>query len=340
MNNQIGEDMSNKDYSIQLFKQARIQGWLSAETKKIFENILKTQHDLSNIKHVILQKKILTEDQLGHLTAVIEDQDRTDNANQNSRVSLFYLQNTSKTYKTPNGFFPALKNISLNIYQGEILGILGFSGSGKSTLLNILGLLSTPDDKGDIFFQGKLYRKLTNRQRDILRNKNFGFIFQESHLLAHLSTLENVALPLRLQNYSEAECIERSKNMLRHFMNRSEREHENMFFHKKPSQLSGGQKQRVASARALVHNPQVIFADEPTGNLDFDTGTMVMDILLRAAKEHDTTVIIVTHNPSQARKYCDRFVWMENGQLKSRVSTAMDNTMSLVKTLSGKELKI
>ena len=157
--------------------------------------------------------------------------------------------------------------------------------------------------------------------------------------MGHLTTVENVALPLRLQNYSNSVCLERAKHILLNFMNKAEQENADIFFSKKPNQLSGGQKQRVAAARAMVHEPEIIFADEPTGNLDFDTGQMVMEILLKAAKEKGTTVVLVTHNPSQARQSCGRFIWMENGLLKKNLATAMDSTLRLMKQLSGKDLR-
>jgi len=333
--------MAENKYGKRMLKKARAQGWLSVETKAKFERIIQERQSDTHeeLAEKLLKHQILTENQIEQLKGELQEETLY-HMEVTKRNSIFHVKDLYKSYKTPEGEFHALKGINLTIYQGEILGVLGFSGSGKSTLLNILGLLTTPDPVGEIYFNGSTYRELKPKQRDSLRNKQFGFIFQESHLLAHLNAIENVALPLRLQNISESECIERSKQMLLNFMTQSEKEKEKVFFSKKPAQLSGGQKQRLAAARAMVHQPQVIFADEPTGNLDFDTGQMVMDILLKAAREKDATVILVTHNPSQARRYCNRFVWMENGLLKGHLSSGMESTMRLIKQLSGKDVKI
>lgn len=333
--------MVENKYGKRMLKKARAQGWLSVETKAKFERIIQERQTDSHeeLAEKLLKHQILTETQIEQLKGELKEETIL-HMEVTTRNSIFHVKDLHKSYKTPEGEFHALKGINLTIYQGEILGVLGFSGSGKSTLLNILGLLTTPDPVGEIYYNGTTYRELKPKQRDALRNKQFGFIFQESHLLAHLNAIENVALPLRLQNIPESECLERSKEMLRNFMTQGEKDKEKVFFSKKPAQLSGGQKQRLAAARAMVHQPQVIFADEPTGNLDFDTGQMVMDILLKAAREKDATVILVTHNPSQARRYCNRFVWMENGLLKGHLSTGMESTMRLIKQLSGKDVKI
>ena len=330
--------MVEDKYTKSLLKLARSHGWLSAQTKIKFDEIAKANLSVNEKLKRVKQNNILNEGQLEQLQALVEDEDlkKGDLAR---KESIFYAKNVSKSYDTVGGKVRALKNIDLIIYQGEILGILGFSGSGKSTLLNILGLLSTPDKNSKIYFNGFSYATMKPKQRDLFREKHFGFIFQESHLLSHLSAIENVALPLRLQNYSTKECLRKSEEMLSNFMTDGEKKDKKLFYSKKPNQLSGGQKQRIAASRALVHSPEVIFADEPTGNLDFDTGQMVMKILLKEAQEKHTTVILVTHNPSQARQYCDRFFWLENGLLKKKLSGEMQNTMIFMKQLSGKDFK-
>jgi ABC-type lipoprotein export system ATPase subunit len=262
------------------------------------------------------------------------------------KTVLFALKKVSKTYETPEGLFQALgpsvpddicpKGVYLEIKEGEILGILGFSGSGKSTLLNILGLLATPDKGSEIAYGGQCYHDLSQIQKDSLRSEKFGFVFQEAHLLSHLTTVENVALPLRLQKKPGKVCDEKAKEMLVKIMNDTEKKKIREFFAKKPCQLSGGQKQRVAIARALVHEPKVVFADEPTGNLDFDTGLKVMKTFTALAREKKSTVVLVTHNFSQAREYCDRFIWMEGGILKTMVEEKPAVTFVLMDQLTGK----
>ena len=333
--------MADTSYLSRLITKARAQGWITVDAMPTVNRILQEMEEakIPEVLKRIQKENILLEGQIEQIQSQLEEEDLYQ-IELPPKPTLFYLNNVCKTYKTPEGSFQALKEATLTIYQGEILALLGFAGSGKSTLLNILGLLSTPDPNSNIYYNGIPYQALRTKQKDALRKKEFGFIFQESHLLSHLSALENVSLPLRLQNCSNADCLGRAREMLAHFMTESEKEHKTSFFSKKPSQLSGGQKQRVAAARAMVHNPKVIFADEPTGNLDFDTGEMVMEALLKAAKEYHATVVLVTHNPSQARKYCGRFLWMEGGKLKNHLESDMGSTLRLIKKLSGKDLKM
>jgi putative ABC transport system ATP-binding protein len=328
------------EYINRLIKKAALQGWLSQEKEILAEKIVQESRHASAMELLkrIMQQNVLSEDQIDQITAELEEESQL-HVELPSRPTIFYIRDVMKSYRTPEGLFYALHEVSLQVYKGEILAILGFSGSGKSTLLSILGLLTTPDQGSRIYYNGILYESLRQEERDQLRKQKFGFIFQESHLLGHLSTLENVALPLRLQNCANAECVERARKMLLKFMNDTERQKTEAFFSKKPAQLSGGQKQRVAAARAMVHEPDVIFADEPTGSLDFDTGQNVMNIFVNTVREKRTTVVLVTHNPSQARHYCSRFMWMENGKLKNRLDSAMESTIRMVRQLSGKEFK-
>lgn len=335
---QIQLALQQSEYWARFLKRLEIQMWLAQDKYNQVQAILDQSESipLNEIYKKLIKEHLLTEDQIGQIQAQLEEEN-VSGIEGPSLCSIFYLKKVLKTYPTPEGPFQALRGVSLSIYRGEFLGILGFSGSGKSTLLNILGLLSTPDAGCQIFYNGTCYQTLAPSERDHLRRQKFGFIFQEANLLAHLTTIENVALPLRLQNYPNSECIQRAEQVLLGFMNEHEQAKAHSFFSKKPSQLSGGQKQRVAAARAMVHNPEIIFADEPTGNLDFDTGQTVMKLLSQAAREKGTTVVLVTHNPSQARQFCNRFLWMENGLLTRTLSSGMDNTMRMMKQLTGKD---
>ncbi len=329
------------DYISRFLKKVQAQKWLSQE---LFDALNKCLIQLKStnpkeIQQKIIEQGILTQGQIEQIYAQMEEEELR-GMESPLKPAIFYMSKVCKSYQTPEGIFAALKGITLTVYRGEVLAILGFSGSGKSTLLNILGLLTTPDPGSKIFYNGTSFSSLSQRDRDQFRKKKFGFIFQEAHLLGHLTTVENVALPLRLQNRPNHECIERSRKMLLSVMNATELKDPEVFFAKKPNQLSGGQKQRVAAARAMVHEPEIILADEPTGSLDVDTGQKVLEILINAAKQRGTTVVLVTHNPSQARQSCNRFLWMESGELKSNLATAMDSTMRLMKSLSGKEFKI
>lgn len=324
----------NVFYTRILLDKAKDKGWITQRAVTEAEKFLEEMENVSlpEIFQKLQTENILTKEQLRQLKQEEEEEETPKDV-------LFELKNVVKSYKTPEGTFRALKGINLTIYQKEISAILGFSGSGKSTLLNVLGLLTSADPGSIIQYENTTYDQLGEEQRDTLRRRDFGFIFQESHLLSHLSAMENAALPLRLQGYSGKKCAARAREMLSYFMTDAEKQKPKLFFGKKPGQLSGGQRQRVAAARAMVHKPKVIFADEPTGNLDFDTGHMVMTALLKAAKDHGATVVLVTHNHSEARQYCNRFTWLEDGLMKTHLASAPETTMVLVKQLSGKELR-
>jgi putative ABC transport system ATP-binding protein len=204
------------------------------------------------------------------------------------------LHNIEKVYRTDTVETLALNKVSLNIAKGEFLSIMGPSGCGKSTLLNIMGLLDEPS-KGDIRIDDQKTDNLSDRQLAQFRNKKIGFIFQSYHLINDLQVLDNVELPLlyrpttaseRKRLATEALAKVGLANRIKHF----------------PSQLSGGQKQRVAIARAIVGNPEIILADEPTGNLDSAMGNEIMDILLQLNKNDGTTIVMVTHDENMAHK--------------------------------------
>jgi putative ABC transport system ATP-binding protein len=204
------------------------------------------------------------------------------------------LQNIEKVYRTDTVETLALNKVSLEIAKGEFLSIMGPSGCGKSTLLNIMGLLDEPS-KGEVKIDNQKTDNLSDKQLAQFRNKKIGFIFQSYHLINDLQVLDNVELPLlyrsttakeRRQLATEALAKVGLSNRVKHF----------------PSQLSGGQKQRVAIARAIVGQPEIILADEPTGNLDSAMGNEIMDILLQLNKNDGTTIIMVTHDENMAHK--------------------------------------
>lgn len=206
---------------------------------------------------------------------------------------MIQLKNIEKVYRTSTIETLALNNINLNIEKGEFLSIMGPSGCGKSTLLNIIGLLDNPSN-GDVEIAGQRTNGLADKQMAQFRNKTIGFIFQSYHLINDLPVLDNVELPLLYRSTSgkersrlAAEALEKVglSNRMKHY----------------PNQLSGGQKQRVAIARAIVGKPEIILADEPTGNLDSNMGHEVMDILQQLNQE-GTTIVMVTHDENMAHK--------------------------------------
>ncbi len=209
-------------------------------------------------------------------------------------TTMIQLQNINKVYRTDTIETLALNDINLDIARGEFLSIMGPSGCGKSTLLNIMGLIDEPSS-GQVTVAGQVVRDYNGKAIARFRNQHLGFIFQSFHLINDLPVIDNVELPLLYRRTSGKERRELAaaaleqvglKNRMAHF----------------PSQLSGGQKQRVAIARAIVGRPDIILADEPTGNLDSVMGNEIMDILFRLNEEHGTTVVMVTHDENMARR--------------------------------------
>lgn len=214
------------------------------------------------------------------------------------------ITNLEKIYRTEDVETIALNKLSLEIKEGEFVAIMGPSGCGKSTLLNILGLLDDPDG-GSFIFNGLEIAGYNERQRADLRKHNIGFVFQSFNLIDELSVFENVELPLI---YTGIKAAERKK-MVDAVLEKVQIMHRRNHY---PQQLSGGQQQRVAVARAVVNNPKLILADEPTGNLDSSNGNEVMELLTRL-NEQGTTIIMVTHSEHDAR-YSHRIVRMLDGQ--------------------------
>ena len=215
------------------------------------------------------------------------------------------LDNISKIYRTKTIETTALNDIDLHVPKGEFLSIMGPSGCGKSTLLNIMGLLDLPST-GNIFVDGQSLTKFGGKQLAKFRNEKLGFIFQSFHLIPDLNVIDNVELPLLYRsNISAKERRELAAAALESVGLANRKSHF-------PNQLSGGQKQRVAIARAIVGKPDIILADEPTGNLDSVMGDEVMDILIRLNKEDKTTIVMVTHDERMAKK-TDRLVRLYDG---------------------------
>ena len=220
---------------------------------------------------------------------------------------MLQLQHISKVYHTGDQEFHALKDISICFRENEFVSILGQSGSGKTTLLNIIGGLDQYTS-GDLLIQGKSTKQFKDRDWDSYRNHTIGFVFQSYNLIGHQTALSNVEIAMTLSGVSKAERKKRAIEVL-------ERVGLKDHLYKKPSQMSGGQMQRIAIARALVNDPKVVLADEPTGALDSETSVQIMDLLKDIAKER--LVIMVTHNPELAQKYSTRIVQVLDGNILS-----------------------
>jgi putative ABC transport system ATP-binding protein len=215
------------------------------------------------------------------------------------------ITDLKKFYRTEEVETSAINNISLEVKKGEFLAVMGPSGCGKSTLLNILGLLDDLDE-GSYLFNGTEISDYNEKKRADLRKHNIGFVFQSFNLIDELTVFENVELPLIYTKMPAAERKKRVEEILEKVQILHRRNHF-------PQQLSGGQQQRVAVARAVVNNPKIILADEPTGNLDSNSGNDVMQLLTQL-NEQGTTIIMVTHSEHDAR-YSHRIVRMLDGQI-------------------------
>lgn len=211
-----------------------------------------------------------------------------------------------KVYGKRSTAFKALKGIDLDIFEGESVAIIGKSGSGKSTLMHLLALLDRPTS-GTVKIDGIDSAKLSGRELNRLRNRTFGFVFQQFFMNPNDTVLENVVLPLKIAGVGRRE----RRNLAERALNTVELSERLKF---KATDLSGGQKQRVCIARAIVNNPKIIFADEPTGNLDSATGNKVIELLFNLNKEKHVTLIIVTHDEDLA-KLCDRQIRIMDGEI-------------------------
>ncbi len=218
---------------------------------------------------------------------------------------IYRIVNVSKIYGKGRLAVKALKNISFNVLKGEFLVIMGPSGSGKTTLLNILGLLDKPSS-GKVFFLNKDVSLLKDSEASEYRAKHIGFVFQQFNLIPWLTALENVEVALAIGGCPRRIRRDRAYSLLK-LVGLEERAHH------RPRELSGGEQQRVAIARALANDPQVLLADEPTGNLDSKSGAQIISILRRLSKE-GKTVIVVTHNP-QIAEVADRVIYLRDGML-------------------------
>jgi putative ABC transport system ATP-binding protein len=221
-------------------------------------------------------------------------------------MSIIALHQVSKTYQVAGNLCTALDAVNFQLNPGERVAIMGASGSGKTTLMNILGLLDHPTT-GHYYLNGQAVNHLTEDERAALRNRTIGFVFQSFFLLPRLSILQNVSLPLHYRQCDKHEIAIRAQQMLAKVGLAQ-------LTHHKPNQLSGGQQQRAAIARALVGNPAVILADEPTGALDSQTGQLIMDLFIELNELEKVTTIIVTHDPKIAEQ-CQRIVHIQDGKI-------------------------
>ena len=220
---------------------------------------------------------------------------------------LIRVKNMYKIYNPGENEVRALDDVSLEINQGEFIAIVGHSGSGKSTFMNMLGCLDTPDS-GEYFLDGKDVANLSDNELSDIRNHKIGFIFQGFNLIPNLDALGNVELPLIYRGLGKQQRKEIAGEAL------SKVGLENRMDHR-PNQLSGGQQQRVAVARAIAAQPPIILADEPTGNLDYQTGQEIMKLICASRELYRQTIVMVTHDMDSAN-YADRIVYMEDGALR------------------------
>ena len=218
-------------------------------------------------------------------------------------------RNLRRSYLTGTQSVDAIKGIDLDISKGEFISIMGPSGSGKTTLMNIIGCLDSPSS-GEYYLNDKLVSELSDNELATIRNNEIGFVFQSFHLLARNSALDNIMLPLKYAGKDKVSALERSQEVLKQVGLSDRASHT-------PAELSGGQQQRVAIARALVNKPSIIFADEPTGNLDSKTGAEVMS-LFKDLNANGQTIILITHEESIAMQ-SNRIITIMDGLIKSDV---------------------
>lgn len=226
-----------------------------------------------------------------------------------NKSNLIEVKNLVKVYRDGNTYFKALNGVSFSIQKGESVAIIGKSGSGKSTLMHLLAALDKPNE-GEILINGQNIAKMKKRELNRLRNQTFGFVFQQFFMNPKDTVLQNVILPLKIAGVSSRKRKEIALKALEAVELTDKAKN-------KASNLSGGQKQRVCVARAIANSPEIIFADEPTGNLDSKTSKKIEDLLFGLNKESGITLIIVTHDESLAAK-CDRQIRIQDGQIVSK----------------------
>jgi putative ABC transport system ATP-binding protein len=239
------------------------------------------------------------------------------------------LINISKIYGRGEGLVNALMDINLQIEDGKFISIVGKSGSGKSTMMNIIGALDKPTS-GDVISNGKILSKMTDDELAEYRNKFIGYIFQSFYLEPTFTVLENVAMPLTISGMKKAEREELARKAIKQLDLEDKT-------NKKASELSGGQKQRVSIARAIVHNPDIILADEPTGNLDSHNGQEVIK-LLQNISNSGKTVILVTHNIDDAYK-TDKMVLLKDGYIQKIIENSEETKQQAVNNFSDYDAK-
>ena len=227
----------------------------------------------------------------------------------NNSQPLLSAKNLNKTYKEGKMVTEVLKDVSFDIYPKSLLAIIGSSGSGKSTLLHLLGGLDQPTS-GEIMFKSQQLNRLSEQEKARLRNQEIGFVYQFHHLLPDFTALENVAMPLLIGGVSPSEAKKRAMVMLESVNLVKRANH-------RPAELSGGERQRVAIGRALINNPALVMADEPTGNLDKSSADAIFDLLVKLNREHGTAFLVVTHDLALANKL-DQQLIMSDGQLSYR----------------------
>ena len=209
-----------------------------------------------------------------------------------------------------------LKGVDLNVQQGEIVSIVGPSGSGKSTLLHILGTLDRPD-KGEVIINNQAINYSLDKQVAAFRNKHIGFVFQFHHLLPEFTAIENVCIPGWIAGQKKKEVAEKARQLLEALGLGHRIEH-------KPQALSGGEQQRVAVARALINDPKIIFADEPTGNLDPETSDEIMQLLFHISKDYGTAIVMATHDYIVINKFPARMVRTERGRVLDNATISIE----------------
>jgi putative ABC transport system ATP-binding protein len=226
-----------------------------------------------------------------------------------SENTFLNLDNISKAYHEAGRTRTVLKDMSISIAKGEYIAVLGKSGTGKTTLLNLISGIDRPD-QGAIHLNGEILTDMNDRDRTLFRRRNIGFIFQFYNLIPTLTVWENVILPLELNGMTAPDDLERARTLL---MNVDLLDRIKTF----PDRLSGGEQQRVAIARSLVHNPQIVLADEPTGNLDEERGSQIMQMLNQLTRKAGKILILVTHNQESAN-FADRVYVLQDGKLQVR----------------------